>query len=537
MGSASSVEEKIFRQQSGQVFVKDRLKDIQELRSKVDHPYPTEGDVEEIKNANLSENKTIKAVNDLLTKQALAQADMLNTTLNMINGLGMSEIEMKLFNIKLAQKFSVNNKAIKNYFNNDCTEEEQNELIGKDLQLYDLTVADKSERINLKKYPFFDLLSKAFYCCGSATTSSVLCCKNTVTKIAWLLDLLETQYKMANGLWAKIIRLLYNCLKYGVNPLNFDSVGYYGLTALYHDTELNRADIASIPIISVFNVMGIPVGGITCLVLKGGYYVILIKDLIQFVLGIYAAYYQGKLVENFSSRVKDDVGLVNEAVNYMYHFGIPTAYNMTRSFHEFLSDTESNTTISKIKDVLLRENVTVSSDSIVSEILTVIAKDTRDMLVEMKNSVLGYVTQGALDMGKEGYDMLMEKIENDPKAMKILNGGQIIYNVLDNMGQMMLGVDNGFTKVQKLTQNSMFKFAIDNTLGEGVIKSINDMGDVLKLSPEERMALENPIKQEQRKYNLDGIIDLNTYDQPEMPPLEIGYKFEKKEKKIRTVRK
>jgi hypothetical protein len=221
----------------------------------------------------------------------------------------------------------------------------------------------------------------------------------------------------------------------------------------------------------------------------------------------------------------------------MYHFGMPTAYNMTRSFHEFLSDTESNTTISKIKDVLLRENVTVSSDSIVSEILTVIAKDTRDMLVEMKNSVLGYVTQGALDMGKEGYDMLMEKIENDPKAMKILNGGQIIYNILDNMGQMMLGVDNGFTKVQKLTQNSMFKFAIDNTLGEGVIKSINDMGDVLKLSPEERMALENPIKQEQRKYNLDGIIDLNTYDQPEMPPLEIGYKFEKKEKKIRTVRK
>ena len=534
MGSSSSVENKIFsfsKTQYGQVSVTDKSKDIHELRQKSKNPYPTEEELEDIKNSNLSQNKTIKELNDFLTNQALAQADMLNNTLNMINGLNMSEIETKLFNIKLAKKFNVNNKAIQNYFNNDCTEQEQNKLIELDLSLYDLEVTGKSEKINLKKYPFFDLLSKAFYCCGSA----VLCCKSSVTKIAWLLDLLENQYKIANGLWAKIIRLLYNCLKYGPYPYNFDSFGLYGLSALYHETDSNKADIASIPILSTFNVAGIPVGGITCILLKGGYYVVLIKDLIQVIFGLYVAYYQGKLVENFSTRLKDDIGLVSESVEYMYYFGMPTAYNMTKSFHTFLNDTESDSTISKMKNILIRENVNISSEVIVSEILTVIAQDTRDMLVDMKNSILGYVTQGAIDMGKEGYDILMEKIESDPKAMKIINGGQIVYNVLNRMGQMALGVDSGFTKLQKLTENSMFKFAIDNTLGKDVIPSINDLGKQLKLSPEERLEIEHSIVN--RGSDLILELNLDTY----VSPLELGYKFnhknEKKEKKAIRVRK
>jgi len=536
MGLTQSVENKIFDKtysKDGLVNVEDS-EDIQKIRVKVKQPYPTPEELEKIKDSDLSQSKTINEIQEFLTKQALAQADMLNNTLNMINGLNMSPIELKLFNIKMAQKLNVNNKAIKNYFNNDCTEEEQNELIGKDLSMYDLTVSDMSEKIKLKKYPFFDLLSQAFYCCGSVTKSSALCCKNTLIKITWLLDLLEVQYKMANGLFAKIIRLLYNCLKYGANPLNFDSIGYYGLTALYHDTDTNKADIASIPIISSFNVAGIPVGGITCLILKGGYYIILIKDLIQFVLGMYIAYYQGKLVENFSNRIKDDIGLVNEAVNYMYHFGIPTAYNMTKSFHEFLSDTESNTTISKMKNILIRENVNVSSDVIVSEMLTMIAQDTRDMIIDMKNSLLGHITQGAIDMGKEGYDILMEKIENDPKAMKILNGGQVIYNVLNRMGQMALGVDNGFTKIQKITENSMVRFAIDNTLGKDVITSINDLGKQLKLSPEERLEIETSIRN-QYGSNYE-VLDLDHPNEihEQTPPLEIGYKFENKNKDKRS---
>lgn len=531
MGSASSVENKIFsfsKTQSGQISVTDKSKDINELREKSKNPYPTEEELEDIKKSNLSQNKTIKELNNFLTNQALAQADILNNTLNMINGLNMSEIETKIFNIKLAKKLNVNNKAIQNYFNNDCSEQEQNKLIELDLSLYDLEVTGKSEKINLKKYPFFDLLSKAIYYCGSSVSSSV-------TKIAWLLDLLETQYKIANGLWAKIIRLLYNCLKYGPYPYNFDSFGLYGLSALYHETDSNKADIASIPILSTFNVAGIPVGGITCILLKGGYYVVLIKDLIQVVFGLYIAYYQGSLIEKFSTRIKDDIGLVSESVEYMYYFGIPSAYNMTKSFHAFLNDTDSDSTISKMKNILIKENVNISSEVIVSEILTVIAQDTRDMLIDMKNSILGYVTQGAIDMGKEGYDVLMEKIENDPKAVKILNGGQIIYNVLNRMGQMALGVDNGFTKLQTLTENSMFKFAIDNTLGKDVISSINDLGKQLKLSPEERMEIEHSIVN--RGY--DHILELNL--DTEVTPLELEYKFnhknEKKEKKAIRVRK